>query len=163
MASQRISAGFIAVLAFHQTALLLLNLAGVTPALRWCMNPVPPLGVPAALSSAFWGGPWGILLAWRLPRFLRAASYWGAALLFGALALNLVAWFVVLPLKGFPHNNGFAPPGVIAARTVKGAWGIGAALFLRLLAAVPYPSRKQGRPGRSRRHLTSCWPLVDCT
>ncbi|MFZ5791000.1 MAG: hypothetical protein ACOY3L_09900 [Pseudomonadota bacterium] len=134
-------AGFVAVLVFHQTTLLLLHLAGVTPALPWRMDPVPPFGVPAVLSSAFWGGLWGILLAWLLPQFPRAASYWSAALLFGAVALSLVAWFVVLPLKGFPPGNGFALPGVITGLTVNGAWGIGTALFLRLPAVVRRPPK----------------------
>lgn len=129
-------AGFVAVLVFHQTALLLLRLAGMTPAVPWSMSPVPPFGVPAVLSLAFWGGLWGILLAWLLPGFRSAAGYWGAALIFGAVPLSLVAWFIVLPLKGFPAGNGFALPGVITGLTVNGAWGIGAALFLRLFSGA---------------------------
>ena len=37
-------AGFLAVLIFHQIALLVLHLAGVVPATPWNLTPVPPLG-----------------------------------------------------------------------------------------------------------------------
>jgi hypothetical protein len=125
-------AGFLAVLIFHQAALLVLHLAGLTPATPWRLTPTWPLGVPAILSAAFWGGLWGILLALLLPRFDRG-SYWLAGAVFGAIAPTLVAWFVVLPLKGLPAGGGFAWPGVIIGPLVNGAWGLGAGLLLALL------------------------------
>jgi hypothetical protein len=64
-------AGALAVLVFHQGALLALRLAGLVPAPPWRLAPVPPFGVPAVLSAAFWGGIWGIALA---PRFGRGAG-----------------------------------------------------------------------------------------
>jgi hypothetical protein len=120
------------VLIFHQAALLVLHLAGLTPATPWRLTPTWPLGVPAILSAAFWGGLWGILLALLLPRFDRG-SYWLAGAVFGAIAPTLVAWFVVLPLKGLPAGGGFAWPGVIIGPLVNGAWGLGAGLLLALL------------------------------
>jgi hypothetical protein len=131
-------AGFLAVLIFHQAAVLVLHLAGLTPAVPWRLAPTWPLGVPAVLSAAFWGGLWGILLALLLPRFGRGGSHWLAGALFGAVAPTLVAWLVVLPLKGLPAGGGFAWPGVIVGPLVNGAWGLGAAL---LLAMLPGTSR----------------------
>ena len=58
-------AGFLAVLVCHQAALLGLHRAGIAPA-PWNLAPVPPFGVPAVVSAAFWGGLWGsvfVLLA----------------------------------------------------------------------------------------------------
>ena len=54
-----------------------------------------------------------------------------AALAFGAIFPTLVAWFIVLPLKGLPVSSGFTPGGIITALSVNGAWGLGTALLLR--------------------------------
>jgi hypothetical protein len=123
-------AGALAVLVFHQGALLALHLAGLVAAPPWRLAPVPPFGVPAVLSAAFWGGVWGIALALLAPRLGRGAGYWLGALAFGAVLPTLVAWFVVLPLKGLPAGGGFAWPGVLVGPVVNGAWGVGAALLL---------------------------------
>jgi hypothetical protein len=141
-------AGFLAVLIFHQIALLVLHLAGVVPATPWNMAPVPPLGVPAVVSAAFWGGVWGIVLAWLEPRSGEGAGPWLFGLLFGAVAPTLVAWFVVRPLKGLPVGAVFAWPGIIVGPIVNGAWGLGTVLLLRL-PLLP-AGRAEGRPGGSR-------------
>jgi hypothetical protein len=65
------AAGFVAVLVFHQAALLVLHLAGLVPGVPWRFDPVPPLGVPAVVSAAFWGGVWGIIFVLLSPRFGR--------------------------------------------------------------------------------------------
>lgn len=127
------AAGFVAVLVFHQGALLILHLAGLVPNAPWSFAPVPPFGVPAVLSAAFWGGLWGIVFALLRPQFGAGGRYWIAALLFGAIAPTLVAWFVVLPLKGLPAGGGFAWPRVLIGPIVNGAWGLGTALVLKLL------------------------------
>ena len=126
-------AGFLAVLVFHQGMVGLLHLAGVAARPPFQVQPVPPLGVPAVLSSAFWGGVWGVALAGVAPRFPRGAGYWLAAAAFGALGPTLVAWFVVQPLKGLPPAGGWSLPGVLVGPLANGAWGVGAALVLRAL------------------------------
>jgi hypothetical protein len=131
-------AGFVSVLVFHQLMLGLLHVLGVTPGVPYKFNPVPPLGVPAVISSAFWGGLWGILFALlegSLPR--RGGGYWLAALLFGAIFPTFVFWFIVAPLKGAPIGGGWKPAGIATGLLVNGAWGIGTALLLRLLASAP--------------------------
>jgi hypothetical protein len=132
-------AGFLAVLIFHQIALLALHLAGLVPATPWNLAAVPPLGVPAVISAAFWGGAWGIVLAWLEPRFGEGAGPLLLGLLFGAVAPTLVAWFVVRPIKGLPVGAVFAWPGVTIGPIVNGAWGLGTVLLLRLL-----PDRRPG-------------------
>jgi hypothetical protein len=67
------------------------------------------------------------------PRFRQDKSYWIAALLFGALAPTLVAWFIVAPLKNQPIAGGFQPTGMLLGLLVNGAWGVGTAVLLRLL------------------------------
>jgi hypothetical protein len=125
-------AGFLGTIFFHQPALFLLRLAGVTTRGPYPMNPVPPFGVPAVISLAFWGGVWGIVL-WLVLRRRGPSTYWTLAALFGAIVPTLVAAFVVAPLKGQPAPSGLKM--VITGLVVNAAWGLGTALFLRILKA----------------------------
>lgn len=123
-------AGFLAVLLFHQTMAVLLYAFGAIPAFPYSMAPRPPLGVPAVLSAAFWGGVWGIALV----LLLRAKPAWPPLIVgavFGALALTFVALSVVPALRGQPVA--FMDPwrwwrGML----LNGAWGVGAVLIYRL-------------------------------
>ena len=129
-------AGFLAVPLFHQPMLALLRAVGVTVAMPYVTRPVPPLGVPQIVSQAFWGGVWGIVFALVAPRFPRGTGYWTSAVLFGALALSLVAWFIVAPLKGLPVAGGGHPGAIATALLVNGAWGFGTALLFLLFRKV---------------------------
>lgn len=124
-------AGFLATILFHQIALELLHLAGLTPRAAWSMQPVPPFGVPSVLSLSFWGGVWGIILVLIFAR-ARGAMYWIGSIVFGAILPTLVAALVVAPLKHqpMPHTPAMAALGL----TVNGAWGFGTALFYRLFS-----------------------------
>jgi hypothetical protein len=126
-------AGFLSTLVFHQGLLAILHAAGKTPRAPYSMEPTAPLGVPAVLSLAFWGGVWGILLWLAIGRFEGTPLYWLLALVFGAIAPSLVALFVVLPLKGQPAAGGGKAAVIVGALLLNGAWGIGVALLLRLL------------------------------
>ena len=121
-------AGFVAVLIFHQGAVGILHALGAAPP-PFSFKPRAPLGVPAVISAAFWGGIWAIALAFVLRR-LAGVSYWLTALLFGALALAAVGLFVVAPIKGEPTL--LQPSHLIISFVVNGAWGIGTAILLRL-------------------------------
>ena len=132
--------------------LALLRAVGVTVAMPYVTRPVPPLGVPQIVSQAFWGGVWGIVFALVAPRFPRGTGYWTSAVLFGALALSLIAWFIVAPLKGLPVAGGGHPGAIATALLVNGAWGFGprscSCSFGRswAKAASPYirPHRRHG-------------------
>ena len=52
----------------------LLHLIGLTAGQPYAFRPVPPLGVPAVLSAAFWGGVWGIVFAAVHNRFPRGSA-----------------------------------------------------------------------------------------
>ena len=127
------AAGFFAVLIFHQGMLALLHAVNLTPRAPFPMTPTPPLGIPQIWSSAFWGGIWGIVFAAIVSRFRQDTRYWVTALIFGAIAPTLVAWFVVAPLKNQPIAGGFQPASMLTGLLVNGAWGIGTALLLALL------------------------------
>ena len=132
---QAFVAGFLATLVFHQGLLGLLHAAGISPAAPWNMTAVPPLGVPAVLSLAFFGGLWGIVL-WLLIRARSGAAHWALAIALGALLPSLVAWFVVFPLKGIALSSTL----VVGALLLNGAWGLGVAVCMRLFRGVARPA-----------------------
>src|SRR4029434_6520064 len=99
------------------------------------MTPVPPLNAPAVISLAFWGGVWGIVL-WALIGASSGGAYWTKALVIGALGPSLVAWFVVMPIKGMGLAGGWDPKIIVGALLLNGAWGLGVALVIELLHPV---------------------------
>lgn len=122
-------AGFIATLVFHQGLLELYHLAGVLSRSAWAMRPVPPLGVPQVISLAFWGGVWGMPLALLARSLTHSAARWLFALVFGAILPTLVAWYVVIPLKGGHFEPSLATAWI--GLTLNGVWGLGTELLLR--------------------------------
>jgi hypothetical protein len=128
-------AGFLATLVFHQLTLALLWWAGVAPSAPFSMASTQPLGIPAVISLAFWGGVWGILFGLIDNRFPDGSGYWVTAFFFGAILPTLVALLVVLPLKGQPVGGGWRPALLVTAFLVNGAWGIGTGLILMALSA----------------------------
>lgn len=127
---------FLAVLIFHQGVLAILHGVGMVPVPAWRMSPTAPFGVPQVISLAFWGGVWGLVFSWAESRFPDGAGYWIAALLFGAIAPTLVAWFVAFPLHGRPVAAGFVPAHMVVGPLVNGAWGIGTALIYQIIARI---------------------------
>lgn len=125
-------AGALAVLLFHQPLLWLLHAAGVTPATPYRLQATRPFGVPQLWSLAFWGGIWGIVLVAVLSL---SRNRWLAALAIGAIAPSLVAWFVVMPLKGQPLGGGWSASMILTALLVNAAWGLGTVLLFDLFTA----------------------------
>lgn len=118
-------AGFLGVLIFHQLGFYIANELGLARAQIYSFRPVPPLGVPAIISSAFWGGLWGIVGAFVVPRVPPTVDGPIGWMLFCAVVVTLVNWFVVLPIKGLPVGGGFRMPGVIVVPVVYAFWGFG--------------------------------------
>lgn len=124
-------AGTLAVPFGHQVVFWLLNLAGVIDRAPYAMTPTKPFGVPSLISLAFWGGVWGVALGLLLLRS-RGASFWGLAIIIGAIAPTLIAAFVVAPLKGMarPANPAMM---IMIGLIVNAAWGLATAGFYRLM------------------------------
>src|SRR5437868_15082229 len=79
-------AAFLATLTFHQIGIWLLHAVGVTPAIPWAAEAVPPFGVPRVISLAFWGGLWGIIFVLVEPWLVRSpGGYWIGAIVVGAI------------------------------------------------------------------------------
>ena len=122
-------AGFVATLIFHQGVYTLLYLLDSSLAPPFNMTPTPPLGIPAVLSLAFWGGVWG-LPVWWLIRHAAGAAYWLRAAIIGAIGPSAVAMLIVFPLKGLAVT----PKVIVGALILNAAWGLGVALCMRLAA-----------------------------
>src|SRR5215471_1824900 len=123
-------AGAISVFVFHQGFILIAWRMGLLPNAPYSLEPTAPLGVPRVISSAFWGGLWGIALALLLGRLRRADGLW-VGILLGGILLPLVGILVVTPLKG----GGLAWPSstmLLRGFIINGVWGLGAALLYRL-------------------------------
>ena len=127
-------AGFLATLIFHQLTLWALWGMGLAPFGPFSMAATKPFGAPAVFSLAFWGGIWGILFALIERRFPVRKTYWVTAFVFGAVFPSIVALVLVMPLKGRPMGGGWKPSLLVTAFLVNGAWGIGAALFFKILS-----------------------------
>ena len=120
------SAGFASTLVFHQGLLALLYLAGAVQHAPYNLRAVPPLGIPAVISLAFWGGVWGAAI-WPLLTNVAGAAYWIRALVLGAIGPSAVALFIVFPLKGMPVAGGWDPKFLGTVLLLNGAWGLGMA------------------------------------
>ncbi len=126
-------AGFFATLVFHQLTLAILWTVGIAPFGPFSMVLTQPFKVPAVISLALWGGAWGVLFALVDRRFPRGTGYWVTAFLFGAILPTLVAFLLVLPLKGRPMGGGWHAPLLATALLINGAWGVGTGLILKVL------------------------------
>ena len=124
-------AGVISVLLFHQPVLALLYSIGFIPFFPYSMVSTQPFGIPQILSSAFWGGVWGIVLGILTFRARRDLRYWLTVLLLSAVALTAVFLLIVLPLRGQPVAGGWQSNLIATGLMVNGAWGMGTALLLQ--------------------------------
>lgn len=121
-------AGFLATLIFHQGLVALLSATGVIGASAYNLSPTEPLGVPAVISLAFWGGVWGIVV-WLLVRANHGLKRWIWAAVVGAVGPTAVALLVVFPLKGIDVGLAMVPVGMV----LNGVWGVGTLLLLNAL------------------------------
>ncbi len=122
-------AGVVSVLVFHQGTVWLLNQAGVLPNGPFRLTPIAPFGVPQIVNQAFWGGLWGILIAFLLPR-VRIPDLMFCAL-FGMVALTFVNWVVLPAIRGTPYFAGGVPARMWPSLLIAAAFGWGVALILR--------------------------------
>jgi hypothetical protein len=129
-------AGALSVLVFHQLGFWIANELGYARAPLYSLRPVPPFGVPTILSLAFWGGLWGIAAAFLVPRPPSPFNGVLGWVLFAAVIVTLVNWFVVLPIKGAPMGGGFRMPGLVVVPLVYALWGFGMWLIARLLRSA---------------------------
>ncbi|WP_297794266.1 hypothetical protein [uncultured Marinobacter sp.] len=120
--------GFLATLVFHQGLFALFYLGGMVPMAPFNMTPVPPLGVPAVVSLAFFGGLWGIVL-WALLGRMAGVKFWLGHVIVGAIGPTAVAMLVVFPIKDLDVSAQTWVGGLL----LNGFWGLGVAIFMHFL------------------------------
>jgi hypothetical protein len=126
-------AGALSVFIFHQAGFFIMKELKFLPTVRlYNMAGVPPWGVPAIISAAFWGGLWGIVGAFLIERLPGQLKGWLGWVLFAAIVVTLVNWFVVAPLKNQPTGYGFRMNGVWVVPVVYAIWGFGMWLLVRV-------------------------------
>lgn len=125
-------AGFISTLVFHQAVIWLFYKLGAITFAPFSMAATHPFGVPQVISLAFFGGLWGVVL-WPLIRKASGTQLWVRALVLGAVAPTVVAFCIVMPMKGMAFAAGWDPKMWIGGLIVNGVWGLGLALIMRLL------------------------------
>ena len=138
------TAGVIAVLIFHQGMVAVMHAAGLVLFAPYRTTPVPPFAVPAIVSNCFWGGLWGALFGWLMPRF--TWPLWCCGLILG-VAAALTAWFVVAPLKAQPLAHGWVAASMLRSLLVNGCFGLGVGLILPMLMPRPLAPRAPVTPG----------------
>lgn len=133
------AAGALAVPVFHQGMVYLLNVVGAIPTLPWSTRPVAPLGVPQLVNQMFWGGVWGMVFATLLGRRpMRGSAQRGVS--FGLIGPWLLGNGVILPLiRGQALFFGLEPRRMLVGALIGAAFGLGLALFWRLLRAGARP------------------------
>jgi hypothetical protein len=143
-------AGAIAVLTFHQGMIEFLHVLapGWVPFVPYRTMPVPPFGIPSAVSNCFWGGLWGTAFGLLMPRF--TLPHWLCGLLLGCIAV-LAGWFIVAPLKGQPIAAGWVPLNMLRSVVINGFFGIGVGVILPLLMPRSLVRAHPYRPSPSDR------------
>jgi hypothetical protein len=137
---QAIVAGFVggclSVLVFHQLFIWGMTQAGWMNGTVYSTRAIPPFGVPQIVSQAFWGGLWGILFAFVVPRLPVPFDGVLGGFLFGLVCPTLVAWLVVAPLRGQPLGNGFHMPGLVTTPLIQAVFGLGVMVFIALICKL---------------------------
>ena len=123
-------AGAFAVPAAHHVLLAVYYAAGIAPVRPYSLTPTKPFGVPQVFSLMFWGGVWGLILGAVLLRIRSPRWWWTIAILFGAIAPTIVA-ALIAPLKGQQLKP--TPMLAFIGFTVNAAWGLGTAVFYRMI------------------------------
>lgn len=120
-------AGFFSTVIFHQGVMAVFNMFAVIPFGAYSMAPTKPLGVPSVLSLSFFAGLWGIVI-WKLIEKRPRKSQIILATVLGAILPTVVAFVVVLPLKGVEFKPAFIPFALL----LNGIWGLGFWLLLQV-------------------------------
>jgi hypothetical protein len=110
--------------------------AGILSNAPYSLAPTAPFGVPQTLSSAFWGGVWGIVMLPVLQQAGTGPGYWLTAILFGGLIVGGFALLVVFPLKGRPFAADWSWSVWRLVLSFNAVFGLGTAAFLKLFGKL---------------------------
>lgn len=128
---QAFGAGALAVLVVHQPLLAALNALALAPWPAYSMAATPPLGVPAVVSAAFWGGLWMVVLCRLVPgQAERSAALEAATMAACGGGLPTLVAALLMALKGAPWPAHGARLALLAV-AVNALWALSAWALLR--------------------------------
>lgn len=124
-------AGFFSTLFFHQGVIAIFGMFEDIPFKAYNLSPTKPLGVPSVVSLAFFAGLWGVII-WSIVRHKSQKSKLIGCVILGAILPTLVAFAVVMPLKGIAIKWNYIPFGLL----LNGIWGLGLWVLMYLMNSI---------------------------
>jgi hypothetical protein len=125
------AAGAAAVLTTHQAVLWALHRAGWAPWPAYSLASTRPLGVPAVLSAAFWGGVWWAALDPLARRASTPSGTYARAALLGAVLPNAVGATLAALGRGQASAQSLGDAGrykaIASAVAINALWAVTAA------------------------------------
>ncbi len=126
------AAGLIIALVVQQPLVWFLHHFGLTARHAFSTQPTAPMAVEAVWSRVFWGGVFGIALAWFGTRYELGARWFVGTLVFTAGVRTFVDWFV-LPMFWGHVWAGATVDAILTPLILNAVW---AAATAALLAAM---------------------------
>ncbi len=125
-----IFSGALAVVFFKEPTVAVFHLVHLTARHAYPTDPTIPMWMPAISSMIFWGGVFGIGVAFTTAEHQTGGACFKRAMVFGAIFWSLVNWVPVALLKGLPLFDGLHVGEIITTFVANGIWGFGTALLI---------------------------------
>jgi hypothetical protein len=122
-------AGLIAALCIQQPLIWLLYSLGLTAQQTFSTFQTTPLGVEAGWSRVFWGGAFGVALAWFGTRYALGLRWLLATTSFAAGVRTIAAWFIVPMFYGRAWV-GWSADAILTPLVLNVVWASGTAILL---------------------------------
>jgi hypothetical protein len=123
------AAGLIVALVVQQPLVWFLHHAGLTARHAFSTQPMPPMAVEAVWSRVFWGGVFGIALAWFGTRYELDAHWLTATVAFVVVVRTALDWFV-LPMFWGHAWAGLTADALLTPLIVNVVWAGATAVLL---------------------------------
>jgi hypothetical protein len=116
-------AGALGVLTLHQALLWVLHALQFAPWQAYRLDPTRPFGVPQLLSSAFWGGAWGMLIYRLALSQVSRVQAWVTAIAAAAFLPTVAAAVLIALHRGASLGTTSKLQALAASIVINGAWG----------------------------------------
>lgn len=127
--------GLLAALFVQEPLVWFLHYLGLTSRHAFSMVQTLPLGVPAFASRAFWGGAFGVALAWFGSRYQLGARWAIASVVFTASVRTIVDWFIA-PMFWGRFWVGWSADALFTPVIINFVWAAAAVVLLAFATLV---------------------------
>lgn len=130
-------AGFLATVIFHQGLLELFFRLGIISFNKaYSIKPTYPFGIPAFISSSFWGGIWGIIGLFVFRNYITKKRFFLLFSIFDGIFPPLIYCVVVVPVKHIDPSTIFYPKRLLLMFIINFIFGFGTALIIKILYKI---------------------------